>query len=238
MNAVNVEGLTVRYSGARAIDNVNFSVKDNDLLAIIGPNGAGKSTLFACMLGLITRYDGRIEFFDQDIKRSRRYLKQIGYVPQKPAIEQNFPATVREVVSMGMTHGSRERVDRVLQDVLIHELSGRRIGELSGGQLQRVFIAKALVNNPRLLILDEPVTGIDSQSTELFYGILRDLNKKHGITIIWSSHDMGAISRLATKIVCLNCTLFFHGESGDFFTNKELVRKYSEASMREHAHHN
>ncbi len=87
------------------------------------------------------------------------------------------------------------------------------------------------------MILDEPVTGIDSQSTELFYGILRELNQKQGITIVWSSHDMDAVNKLANKVACMNRTLFFHGESDDFFTNEELVKQYSEASMQEHMHH-
>ena len=235
---VNIENLFVRYPGITAIENVSFSVNEDDFLGIIGPNGAGKSTLFSCMLGLLTKYEGKIEFFGEDIRKSHRYLKKIGYVPQKPVFEKNFPATVREVVRMGMTRSfSEKRIDQVLQDVWIHELGHRRIGELSGGQQQRVFIAKALVNDPKLLILDEPVTGIDLQSTELFYGILRELNQKQNITIIWSSHDMDAVNRLANKVACLNRTLFFHGASNEFFTNEELVKQYSEASMQEHMHH-
>ena len=112
-----------------------------------------------------------------------------------------------------------------------------RIGELSGGQQQRVFIAKALVNKPKILILDEPATGVDVQSSEIFYSILRELNEKQKITIIWSSHDMDAVNRLANKVACLNRTLFFHGKSHEFFDNEELVKQYSEASMQQHMHH-
>ena len=237
MSVVEIENLTVKYPGVKALDNLSFSVKENDFLGIIGPNGAGKSTLFSCMLGLNEKYEGHIKFFGQDIKKSKKYLHEIGYVPQKPIFEKNFPATVEEIVRMGLTRDSKDRVEKVLQDVWIHELGHRRIGELSGGQQQRVFIAKALVNNPKILILDEPVTGIDSQSTELFYGILKELNKNQKITIVWSSHDMDAVNKLANKVACLNRTLFFHGQSDDFFTNKELVKQYSEASMQEHMHH-
>lgn len=237
MNVVEIENLTVKYPGVKALDNLNFTIEENDFLGIIGPNGAGKSTLFACMLGLKENYEGEIRFFGDDIKNSRKYLKEIGYVPQKPVFEKNFPATVHEIVRMGQREGKKSRVDEVLQDVWIHELGHRRIGELSVGQQQRVFIAKALVNNPKILILDEPVTGIDSQSTELFYGILRELNQKQNITIIWSSHDMDAVNKLANKVACLNRTLFFHGASDDFFTNEELVKQYSEASMQKHMHH-
>lgn len=237
MKIIEIKNLGIQYPGIKAIDNVSFSVEENDFLGIIGPNGAGKSTLFSCMLGLNDQYDGTISFFGEDIRKSKKYLKNIGYVPQKPIFEKNFPATVREVVRMGLRRGSDEnKVDRVLQDVWIHELSHKLIGELSGGQQQRVFIAKALVGEPKILILDEPVTGIDTQSTELFYGILRELNKKQKITIIWSSHDLDAVSRLANKVACLDRTLFFHGISEKFFNNEELVKKYSEASMQKHMH--
>lgn len=126
-----------------------------------------------------------------------------------------------------------DRVDRILQDMWIHELADRRIGELSGGQLQRAFIAKALAAEPRVMVLDEPVTGVDAASTDLFYGILRTLNRS-GMTIVWSSHDMDAVGSLATRLACLNRRLFFHGDPRRFFSDKDLVRQYSEASMQEH----
>ena len=238
LNVVEIEHLTVKYPDVKALDDVTFTVKEGDFLGIIGPNGAGKSTLFASMLGLNTKYDGSIKFFGQDIRKSKDYLKEIGYVPQKPIFEKNFPATVNDIVRMSLRKESNEKkIDEILQQLWIHELSNRRIGELSGGQQQRVFIAKALVNNPKILILDEPVTGIDQQSIDLFYSILNELNSKQKITIIWSSHDLDAVNQLANHVACLNRTLFFHGESDDFFENDELVKQYSEASMQEHMHH-
>lgn len=238
LNIVEIEHLTVQYPDVKALDDVSFTVKEGDFLGIIGPNGAGKSTLFASMLGLNTKYKGTIKFFGQDIKKSKNYLKEIGYVPQKPIFEKNFPATVTDVVKMSLQKESNEKnIDNILQQLWIHELRDRRIGELSGGQQQRVFIAKALVNNPKILILDEPVTGIDQQSIDLFYSILRELNSKQKITIIWSSHDLDAVNQLANHVACLNRTLFFHGESDEFFQNDDLVKQYSEASMQEHMHH-
>lgn len=237
MNVVEIKNLTVEYSGVRALDNISFSINQNDFLGIIGPNGAGKSTLFACMLGIITEFKGEIYFFGENVRKSKKYLRDVGYVPQKPVFEKNFPATVKEVVRMGLKKGSEKKIDEALQQVWIHELSHRRIGELSVGQQQRVFIAKALVGDPKVLILDEPVTGIDKQSTEIFYSILRDLNQKHNITIIWSSHDLDAVNKLANKVACLNKTLFFHGVSQEFFSNEELIKQYSESSMQQHMHH-
>ena len=238
LKVVEIDHLTIEYPDVKAIDDVSFTVNQGDFLGIIGPNGAGKSTLFAAMLGLNPKYKGTIKFFGTDISKSKNYLKEIGYVPQKPIFEKNFPATVNDVVKMGLQKESDEsKIDEILQQLWIHELSERRIGELSGGQQQRVFIAKALVNNPKVLILDEPVTGIDQQSIDLFYSILKELNSKQNITIIWSSHDLDAVNKLANHVACLNRTLFFHGESDDFFENDELVKQYSEASMQEHMHH-
>jgi zinc transport system ATP-binding protein len=238
LKAVEIKNLSVKYPDVKALDDVSFEVNEGDFLGIIGPNGAGKSTLFASMLNLHTDYEGTIKFFGQDIRKSKNYLKQIGYVPQKPIFEKNFPVTVKDVVRMGLQNESdADRIDEILQQLWIHELGNRRIGELSGGQQQRVFIAKALVHKPKLLILDEPVTGIDQQSIELFYSILRELNSKQNITIIWSSHDLDAVNQLANHVACLNRTLFFHGESEDFFSNDDLVKQYSEASMQEHMHH-
>ncbi|MBI3255003.1 MAG: metal ABC transporter ATP-binding protein [Nitrosarchaeum sp.] len=237
LKVVEIDHLTIEYPDVKAIDDVSFTVNQGDFLGIIGPNGAGKSTLFASMLNLNTKYKGTIKFFGTDIRKSKNYLKEIGYVPQKPIFEKNFPATVNDVVKMGLQKESDEnKVDEILQQLWIHELSERRIGELSGGQQQRVFIAKALVNNPKILILDEPVAGIDQQSIDLFYSILKELNSKQNITIIWSSHDLDAVNKLANHVAYLNRTLFFHGESDDFFENDELVKQYSEASMQEHMH--
>ncbi len=234
---VDIEKLTVDYTGIKALDNLSFGIDEGDFLGIIGPNGAGKSTLFKCMLGLHTRYNGTIKVFGNDIRDSKKYLSQIGYVPQKPVVDRNFPATIREVLSMSQITSDTKKVDEALQKVWMHELADRRIGDLSVGQQQRVFIAKALVNSPKILVLDEPVTGIDVYNKDLFFQILTDLNTKEKISIIWSSHDLDAVERVANKVACLNKTLFFHGISKEFFSDDEMLKKYSETSMQMHMHY-
>ena len=234
---VDIENLSIDYSGIKALDNLSFGIDEGDFLGIIGPNGAGKSTLFKCMLGLQTQYDGTIKVFGNDIRDSKKYLLQIGYVPQKPVVDRNFPATIRVVLSMSQNSSDPKKVEEALQKVWMHELADRRIGDLSVGQQQRVFIAKALVNSPKILVLDEPVTGIDQYNQDLFFQILGELNKKEKISIIWSSHDLDAVERLANKVACLNRTLFFHGVSEDFFSDEEMMKKYSETSMQMHMHH-
>ncbi len=234
---VDIQKLSVDYSGIKALDDISFGIAKGDFLGIIGPNGAGKSTLFRCMLGLHTQYDGTIKFFGQDIRDSRKYLSQVGFVPQKPVVDRNFPATIREVLSMSQNSSDPKKVDEALQKVWMHELADRRIGDLSVGQQQRVFIAKALVNSPKILVLDEPVTGIDQYNQDLFFQILGELNTKEKISIIWASHDLDAVERLASKVACLNKTLFFHGISKEFFSDDEMLKKYSETSMQMHMHH-
>ena len=234
---VDIQKLSVDYSGIKALDDISFGIAEGDFLGIIGPNGAGKSTLFRCMLGLHIQYDGGIKFFDQDIRDSKKYLSHVGYVPQKPVVDRNFPATIREVLSMSQNSNDPKKVDEALQKVWMHELADRRIGDLSVGQQQRVFIAKALVNSPKILVLDEPVTGIDMYNQDLFFQILGELNTKEKISIIWASHDLDAVERVANKVACLNKTLFFHGVSKEFFSDDEMLKKYSETSMQMHMHH-
>jgi len=237
MSFLEIENLSISFGGVKAVDDVWFTFDEGSVYAIIGPNGAGKSTLFKCMLGLRTQYDGTIRVFGQDVRDSRKYLSQIGYVPQKPVVDRNFPATIREVLSMSQNSNDPKKVDEALQKVWMHELADRRIGDLSIGQQQRVFIAKALVNSPKILVLDEPVTGIDQYNKDLFFQILGELNTKEKISIIWSSHDLDAVERLANKVACLNRTLFFHGVSEEFFSDDEMLKKYSETSMQMHMHH-
>jgi zinc transport system ATP-binding protein len=237
--SVKVDRVSYDYGQGTILEDISFSVEEGDLLGIIGPNGAGKTTLFNCMLGLTEGYRGKIEIFGEDIRKNRKVLKQIGYVPQKKSIEEGFPATVWEIVSLGVSatrKSSREKISSALETVDMLDYSKRKIGELSGGQQQRVFIAKALVNDPRLLILDEPATAIDVEAQNKFYSLVKKLNKENHITIIWSSHDLEAINSLANKVACINRSMFFHGKSHEFFENPELLKKYSESSMQAHMH--
>jgi zinc transport system ATP-binding protein len=241
VSVVELENVSFSYGGTLVLDNITFAVKRGDLLGMIGPNGAGKTTLFSCMLGLFGDYRGTIRIFDEDIRKNSSVFRRIGYIPQRMAVERNFPATVEEVVSLGITHARKEKSDRerisaALDTVGLAAFRDRRIGEMSGGQQQRVLIAKAVVNDPELLILDEPATGIDLETQNRFYALLKKLNQEQKITIIWSSHDLDAVSRLASIVACINRSMFFHGETHEFFENPDLLKAYSESSMQAHMH--
>jgi zinc transport system ATP-binding protein len=240
MQIVEIDRLSYAYSGNLVLDNISFTIDEGDILGIIGPNGAGKTTLFSCMLGLLDDYTGTIKILGDDIKKKNgKVFKSIGYIPQKKTIEQNFPATVEEIVSLGITtigKTSKEKIALALETVGLLAQKDSRVGELSGGQQQRVLIAKAMVNNPKLLILDEPVTGIDLEMQNRFYSLLKKLNQENKITIIWASHDLDAVNRFATSVACINRSMFFHGKAYEFFENPDLLKAYSESSMQAHMH--
>jgi zinc transport system ATP-binding protein len=240
MQIVEIDRLSYAYSGNLVLDNISFTIDEGDILGIIGPNGAGKTTLFSCMLGLLDDYTGTIKILGENIeKKNNKVFKSIGYIPQKKTIEQNFPATVEEIVSLGVTttgKTSKEKIALALETAGLLAQKDRRVGELSGGQQQRVLIAKAMVNNPKLLILDEPVTGIDLEMQNKFYSLLKRLNQENNITIIWASHDLDAVNRFATSVACINRSMFFHGKTYEFFENPDLLKAYSESSMQAHMH--
>ena len=246
MSVVSVTNLSYTYqvstnsSALNVLNDISFSINEGDLLGVIGPNGAGKTTLFSCMLGLLKNYRGEIQIFGQDIRKNNSLvLQSIGYIPQQKSIEQGFPATVQEIVSLGLIGKRNLSKDKLAHALEMVDLSGqnhRRIGELSGGQQQRVLIAKALIHEPRLLILDEPTTGVDVKTQNKFYSLIKKLNQENNLSIIWASHDLNAVNKIASKVMCLNRNMFFHGETSEFFANDELIRMYSESTMQLHMH--
>lgn len=260
-SVLEVKDLVIGYDNHLAVDKVSFDVQEGDVLGIIGPNGAGKTTLFRAILGL-QKYSGKIKLFGLEDSKYHSLIPMIGYVPQKVIFEPNFPATVYDVVAMGIIPkkklvrgakfiqqcgccwnqlysnlGDNNKVMTALKTVGLESLKNRRIGELSGGELQRVFIAKCLVKDPVLLILDEPVTSVDVESQNKFYDLITKLNQENQITIVWSSHDLDAISKYASRVACMNKKIFFHVEKEEFFSNKELLKTYTESSMQIHMHH-
>jgi zinc transport system ATP-binding protein len=240
MQIVEIDRLSYAYSGNLVLSNISFTIDEGDILGIIGPNGAGKTTLFSCMLGLRDDYTGTIKILGEDIKKKNsKVFKSIGYIPQKKTVDQNFPATVEEIVSLGISvtgKTSKEEINLALETVGLLAQKDHRVGELSGGEQQRVLIAKAMVNDPKLLILDEPATGIDLEMQNKFYSLLKKLNQENKITIIWASHDLDAVNRLATSVACINRSMFFHGKAYEFFENPDLLKAYSESSMQAHMH--
>ena len=237
MQLVNIDSLFYYLNNELILDNISISVDKGDILGIIGPNGSGKTTLFSCLLGLIRDYRGSITVLNSDTKKDNSYLAKVGYLPQKCFISESFPATAEEIVSLGISgKDSKSRIKKALENVELDDIADKRMNQLSGGQQQRVLIAKAIVNNPEILILDEPTNSVDIERQRKFYMLLKKLNTDLGITIIWSSHDLDAVNKVANRIACMNRTLIYHGQTHAFFSNEKLLKQYSESSMQAHMH--
>lgn len=225
--AVRLTDVWVEFDGATILEKQNLILFENDFLGIIGPNGGGKTTLLKVILGLIEPSRGEVKVFGQPPVMAR---KNIGYVPQLSFFDKDFPISVMEVVLMGrlavrslfqrFTHEDRNAALMALERVEMTDLRHRQIGKLSGGERQRVFIARALVSNPKLLLLDEPTASVDPKMTTGIYDFLDTLKKN--MTIILVTHDMGVISSHVDKIACLNCQLYYHDD-------KNISRKMLEA---------
>ena len=193
MSYITCKDLAVGYDGRAVASGINFSIDKGDYLCIVGENGAGKSTLVKTLLGLLKPVSGEIKFGDDLTSRD------IGYLPQQTQAQRDFPATVREVVLSGCLNGSKgpfySRADRSLANKNMEKLSitniaNRSYRELSGGQQQRVLLARALCAAKELLLLDEPVTGLDPVVTAEFYRLIKKLNRDSGIAVIMVSHDI------------------------------------------------
>ncbi|MDX1371601.1 MAG: metal ABC transporter ATP-binding protein [Nitrososphaeraceae archaeon] len=237
MELVNLDSVTFRYDSEKILDDISFSVDEGDFLGIIGPNGAGKSTLFYCLLGLLDGYTGRIKIFGKDLKKNKKLLTQIGYIPQRKYVDRKFPITIKELVSFSVTNKKNcGNVDKVLRQFELYDIRNKIIGQLSGGQQQRVFVAKALVNNPKILMLDEPTNELDQKNQDNLYLLLEKLNEEDNITIIWTSHDLDAVNRFSNKVACINKKIFYHGTKQNFFSDETNIKHYSESKMQIHMH--
>ena len=263
---VELRNLSLRYpNGVVALQGINLDIQARDFIALIGPNGAGKSTLLKIILGLLRPSSGTIKLNLTEGSPSKAEksnllkpatsadlntnLKYVGYVPQSAiARDPNLPFSVFETVMLGrvaidgLFHRSgekdRKKVEETLRLFGIYDLKDRKIGQLSGGQSQRVFLAKAMVSEPKLLLLDEPTSGVDATSKKDFYNVLERLNKETGITVILSSHDISVITKIANRILCINKSQFFCGENKDFEAETEIPKMYEHpVEIVDHDHH-
>ena len=232
---VELEGVDASYGEVRVLEHIDLTVEPGDFLGIIGPNGSGKTTLVRLMLGLREPDRGAVRLFGHAPATFRQWGR-LGYVPQRATLDPALPVTVREVVATGLVAGrglfgrtgarERRRVDDVLAQAGMQAHGEARIGALSIGQQQRVLIARALVSNPELLILDEPTGGVDPEAQTSFYALLRHLNRERDVTLVLVSHDIGVVAKEVTKLACLNRRLIFHGRPADFLSDAALTALY------------
>ena len=237
MNALSVENLCVKADNRHLIENITFSVEEGMIVAIIGPNGAGKTTLIRAVLGLIPYSPGSVMLFGHSMKHVNSHGR-VGYVPQKLEFDRTFPLTVSELLGFTVPpiysfpfirkKGEKKHISELLEIVGVQELADRSIGSLSGGELQRVMIAKAIVNDPKILFLDEPASGVDIEGQERFYDLIKRLNKEKGLTVILISHDLNVVYRFADSVLCMNRRLICTGRPAETLTDEVIKTVYGE----------
>jgi zinc transport system ATP-binding protein len=205
---VRIRDLSFSYDARPFLEGINLTIYSDDFLGIIGPNGGGKTTLLKLILGILKPAAGTVEVFGQDPHAGRNF---IGYLSQFVDIDFDFPITAREVVLLSRLGGrlvkrysreDKQAADDALRQMQIWDLRSRKLNELSGGEKQRVFVARALANKPRLLLLDEPMSNIDIHVQETFYEILRDLHKDLAIAVV--DHNLDMLSRYVKEVACIN----------------------------------
>jgi len=232
------KNLKVHRNGVAVIENATFVINRGDYVGIIGPNGGGKTTLLNVLLGFLPYTQGSIHLFNTELTNFSSWQK-IAYISQQATnFEDQFPITVRELVSLGcikkdklgrrFTQKDWQIVEDNLEFMGLSDVANRRIGQLSGGQKQRMFVAKALIHNPELILLDEPIVGVDSNAQEKFYKKLSDLNIERKITILIVTHDLASVFCRMSKVMCVNKNVELAEITQELDTTLLLKRAYGE----------
>ncbi len=231
MTGLDIKNVTVTYNnGHTAIWDTTFSLPTGSITALVGVNGSGKSTLFKSVMGLVNLSKGSVQILGQSVSAAMK-SNQVAYVPQSEDIDWNFPILVQDVVMMGRyghmnmfrmpKSKDRAKVAAAMERVGIYELRRRQIGELSGGQKKRVFLARALAQESEVVLLDEPFTGIDVNTEEQIMSLLKDM-REHGKVILVSTHNLGSVPEFCDRAVLINGTVLASGETHEVFTQDNL----------------
>lgn len=229
---IKIKDISVHYGQTQVLKDMSFIIESGDFVGLAGPNGAGKTTLIKTILKLHPLSNGDIELFGRQQKSFDDWGK-IGYLPQKSSnINPLMPTTVNEVVMFGLlskkkwpksiTKQDQIQIDKILIELGIIDLKKRMLSELSGGEQQKVLLARTLVCQPQILIFDEPSTALDPESREFFYTLIQRLNKQNGISVILVTHDTGSIGSYANKLLYIDKTIVYFGEFSDFCVSGEM----------------
>ncbi len=222
---ISIENASVKYDGVTVLEDVSLKIREDDFIGVIGPNGGGKTTLVRLILGMVKPAQGKVNYFLPHITGKSK----IGYLPQVHAFDSKFPIVVRDVILSGLpyrrrlisghTASERAKADQWMERLGITHLADKPVGKLSGGEMQRAFLCRSLISEPRLLILDEPDTYVDNRFENELYATLRELNEKMAILLV--SHDVGTITYYIKSIACVNRSLHYH--PSNVITEKQLA---------------
>lgn len=236
--AIEIRDLTVAYNRRPVVEGVTLSVPRRAMVGIVGPNGSGKSTLIKAVLGLVPKEGGEVEILGRPVDRRSRRL--VGYVPQREDVDWNFPVSAFDIVMMGRvpsmkllrrpTARDKELVWEALRTVGMEKFADMRIGEFSGGQQQRIFLARALAQEAEILLLDEPVSGVDAPSQHEIFDLLRGLQEA-GKTVIVTTHDLSCVAERFDLALLLNRRVVAFGRPEDVFTPELLNETYQSHLM-------
>ncbi len=243
--AVEVRGLYVNFNGVEALRGVDMRIPQGQLVALIGPNGSGKTTLLRCLLGLQKFSRGEIRIFGEN--DLRQVLPRIGYVPQRLALERSFILSVREFLALRRREtrhwfwrSSAEidaKISPRLPNMGLQDLLDRPLAQLSGGQLQRVLIAFALLRDPELLLLDEPTAGVDMPGEKTFYDLIAEIQRQRKLTVILVSHDLSMVHSHASRVYALNGVICCEGPPEQIMNAESLKQAYGVHATPYHHHH-
>ena len=240
-NLIEMNDVTFGYAPHKPIlENISIKIRKGMFVGLLGPSGSGKSTLLKIIVGLQKPWKGTIRILDNNTNtNSKQYsARSIGYVPQVENVDWNFPVTVKEVVGMGIWDRSGvtpwfskdvdTMVGAILEDLEIYdsEFRNRQIRELSGGEQQRVFLARALIRKPTILVLDEPISGVDYRTRQKIMKILHSLNHDLDMTIIMTTHDLMGVGKQLPWVICMNKRIIAEGDPSTIFTKDNLLRTY------------
>ncbi len=235
---VSLKNLSVKYDNTIALEDVSLDIYPTDFLGIIGPNGGGKTTLVKAILGALP-YKGEVKYSDSLFENGHRL---VGYLPQQSEFDRSFPISVIEVVMSGLqaekgvlkryTSADRKRAMELLEMAGIEDIANRQISEISGGQMQRALLCRAVILEPKLLILDEPTNFVDNQFENELYTLLHHLNERMAIVMV--SHDLGTITSVVKSIVCVNRTV--HRHDSNIITAEQLENYHCPIQIISHGH--
>lgn len=231
-NAIEVNNLSFSYEKEPILQDVSFEIPKGGIAAIIGPNGSGKTTLLKILLGFFAPQKGRVLVFGKSPSKIR---EKVGYVPQRFAFDRSFPITVLEFLKMSCPSCLEKKIEEYLSHLGVQAIPQERLGSLSGGQLQRVLVVRAMLHDPEVLYLDEPAAGIDIGGEHDFYQMIRHIHQDHGTTVVMVSHEIDVVQGFASQVICVNRKLVCSGTPEQVLTPEVLRELYGrEAAVYHH----
>jgi len=231
--AIEVKNLTVSYNNDQVLEDISLSIPKGSIAVIIGPNGSGKTTLLKAMLGLVSATSGSVSVLGST---PDKVVGKVGYVPQRFDFDKTFPITVSEFLRFSCPTCSEEKFTEYLTHLEIKSMENALIGNLSGGQLQRVLIVRAMLHQPEILYLDEPASGIDIGGEKNFFQLISHIHKEHGTTIVMVSHEIDFVYSFADQVICVNRQLLCSGTPPQALT-PEMLRKLYGKDITAYPHH-